>query len=135
MAEYRYSSTIGLSLCISSMKRTSLGSRFVNNPAKSPGLSKTGPEVTFRLTPNSFATMWAKVVFPKPGGPWNKVWSKASDLWLHAWTKILKLFKIWSCPAKSSKLSGLRALSSSTSSFVKLESVGSKFYKWRSRAR
>ena len=34
-----------------------------------PGLSKTGPEVTFIPTCNSFAKICASVVFPKPGGP------------------------------------------------------------------
>ena len=57
MAEYKYSSTIGLSLCISSINSTSLGSKLVNKPARSPGLSKTGPDVTFKLTPNSLATI------------------------------------------------------------------------------
>ena len=44
IAEYKYSSTTGFSLCISSINKTSLSSKFVNKPAKSPGLSNTGPE-------------------------------------------------------------------------------------------
>ena len=44
----------------------------VNIPAKSPGFSRTGPEVVLILTPSSFATIFAKVVLPKPGGPVNK---------------------------------------------------------------
>ena len=69
MAEYKYSSTTGLKRWISSINNTSLSSRLVNNPAKSPGLSKTGPEVIFIPTPNSLAKIFAKVVFPNPGGP------------------------------------------------------------------
>ena len=60
---------MGLKRCISSMNNMSLGSRLVNKPAKSPGLSSTGPEVILIPTSNSLAKMWAKVVFPRPGGP------------------------------------------------------------------
>ena len=51
------------------MNNMSLSSRFVNNPARSPGLSITGPDVTFSPTLSSFAKICANVVFPKPGGP------------------------------------------------------------------
>ena len=37
------------------MNKTSLLSRLVNSPAKSPGLSITGPEDTFNETPSSSA--------------------------------------------------------------------------------
>ena len=60
---------MGLNLCISSINKTSLSCRLVNKPAKSAGLSKTGPEVTLISTSNSFAKIFASVVFPKPGGP------------------------------------------------------------------
>ena len=60
---------MGLKRCISSINKTSLSSKFVSKPAKSPGLSKTGPEVTFIPTCSSLAKICAKVVFPKPGGP------------------------------------------------------------------
>ncbi|OPZ95595.1 MAG: hypothetical protein BWY72_02043 [Bacteroidetes bacterium ADurb.Bin416] len=69
MAEYRYSSTTGLKRWISSMNRTSLGSRAVKTPARSPGLSSTGPEVTRKPTPSSLEMMLESVVLPKPGGP------------------------------------------------------------------
>ena len=61
------------------MNKTSLSSKLVSNPAKSPGLSMTGPDDTFNPTPSSFAKICAKVVLPSPGGPCNKVWSKASE--------------------------------------------------------
>ena len=51
------------------MKSTSPFSRLVRSPAKSPGLSNTGPLVTLKPTPNSFAMILANVVFPRPGGP------------------------------------------------------------------
>lgn len=41
----------------------------VKSPARSPGLSNTGPDVIFILTPSSLATIFANVVLPKPGGP------------------------------------------------------------------
>lgn len=80
MAEYRYSSTMGCRRCISSMKSTSFGSRLMRMPARSPGLSSTGPEVVLKPTPSSLATMLERVVFPRPGGPWSRVWSSASPL-------------------------------------------------------
>src|SRR5690554_8198824 len=43
IAEYRYSSTTGFKRWISSIKRTSPSSKFVRRPARSDGLSKTGP--------------------------------------------------------------------------------------------
>ena len=54
---------MGLNLCISSINKTSLSCRLVNKPAKSAGLSKTGPEVTLISTSNSFAKIFASVVF------------------------------------------------------------------------
>ena len=66
------------------MNKTSLLSRLVNRPARSPGLSITGPDDTFKETPSSYARIWARVVFPKPGGPCKRVWSKASSLSLAA---------------------------------------------------
>ena len=47
----------------------SRSSKLVSKPAKSPGLSNTGPDVILIPTPNSFAKILAKVVFPNPGGP------------------------------------------------------------------
>ena len=49
------------------MKRTSWGSRLVRMAARSPARSSTGPEVWRRLTPISWAMMWASVVLPRPG--------------------------------------------------------------------
>ena len=69
MAEYKYSSTTGLKRWISSINKTSPSPKLVSKPAKSPGLSKTGPLVTLKPTPISLAIICAKVVFPSPGGP------------------------------------------------------------------
>ena len=68
-AGYNTSSTAGFSRCTSSIKSTSLGSRLVKMAAKSPAFAKTGPDVMRKLTPNSRLIIWAKVVFPSPGGP------------------------------------------------------------------
>ena len=72
IAEYKYSSTTVLSLCISSMNNTSPSSRLVSKPARSPGFSNTGPEVIFILVPSSLLIIYDKVVLPRPGGPCNK---------------------------------------------------------------
>ena len=49
--------------------KSALSSKFVNTPAKSPALTKIGPEVILMFTLSSFAIMFASVVLPKPGGP------------------------------------------------------------------
>ena len=64
---------MGESLCISSMNSTSLGSKEVRSPAKSPGLSNTGPEVILKPTPSSLAMIFDNVVLPSPGGPCKRV--------------------------------------------------------------
>ena len=51
------------------MNKTSLSSKFVSKPAKSPGLSSMGPEVNFKFAFNSLEIIEANVVLPKPGGP------------------------------------------------------------------
>ena len=71
-AEYKYSSTTGDKRWISSINNTSPSSKFVNKPAKSPGFSNTGPEVTLKPTCSSLAIILANVVFPNPGGPCSK---------------------------------------------------------------
>jgi hypothetical protein len=43
-------------------------------PAKSPAFSMTGPEVTTKLVPMAFARIFARVVFPRPGGPLKRQW-------------------------------------------------------------
>ena len=73
------------------MNKTDFSSRLVKIPAKSPGFSKTGPEVIFNLTPISFATICASVVLPSPGGPVNKTWSSASSRFLAAEMNTLRL--------------------------------------------
>ena len=60
------------------MKSTSRGSRLVSSAARSPERSRTGPAVWRRLTSISFATTWARVVLPRPGGPKMRRWSRAS---------------------------------------------------------
>ena len=35
-----------------------------------------GPDVTLMLTPISLAIMWARVVLPRPGGPYRIMWSR-----------------------------------------------------------
>ena len=99
------------------MKSTSFSSRLVSKPAKSPGLSSTGPDVIFRFTPSSLAIMFASVVFPNPGGPWSRTWSSDSPRIFAAATKIFRFSTTFCCPEKSSNVSGRSCFSNSLSLF------------------
>ena len=59
------------------MKSTSPSSRRVRMAARSPARSSAGPEVMCRPTSISAATMPARVVLPRPGGPAKSRWSAA----------------------------------------------------------
>src|ERR1700722_12824711 len=95
------------------MNSTSRGSRLVSCPAKSPALPMTGPEVEWKLTPSSRATICASVVLPRPGGPTNSTWSSASPRDLADWMKTPRFLRAASCPAKSARSCGRIAVSSS----------------------
>ena len=101
IAEYKTSSTLCDKRCISSMNKTSFSERFVSKAAKSPERSIAGPEVTRKLTPNSLAMILASVVFPRPGGPYNKTWSSASLRFKAALIKIERFSFTLSCPIYS----------------------------------
>ena len=73
IAGYKTSSTLGFKRCISSINKTSRGSKFVSNAARSLALLITGPDVDRKLTPNSLETICASVVLPNPGGPDNNM--------------------------------------------------------------
>ena len=113
--------------CISSMNNTSFASKEVSKPARSPGLSNTGPEVTLNPTPSSLAMILDRVVFPNPGGPCKRVWSRDSPLILAAETKIWRFSTTLSCPLKSSKSNGRSATSKSRSVSLILFLCISKF--------
>src|SRR5881392_510969 len=83
-----------------------LGSRFVSRAARSPGRSRTGPEVWRRLTPISRAMMCASVVLPSPGGPNSSTWSSASPRARAAWMKISSWPRIFSWPTYSARVAG-----------------------------
>ena len=115
IAEYSISSINFGIRWISSINRTSPGSRLDSTAAKSPLFSKAGPVVVLILVPNSLAIIWARVVLPSPGGPYNKTWSKDSFLSLAASIKT-RMFSLTSvCPTYSFKDCGLM-LSSNVSS-------------------
>ena len=72
MAGYNISSTnLGIRW-ISSINKTSPGSIVDKTAAKSPLFSSDGPLAVLILLPSSLAIIWARVVFPSPGGPYNK---------------------------------------------------------------
>ena len=97
------------------MKSTSLGSSEVSMPARSPGLSSTGPLVSLKPTPSSLAMMLLRVVLPSPGGPCSRVWSSGSPRNLAASTNTSRFSTTFCWPLKSLKRSGLRAFSNSFS--------------------
>ena len=69
MAGYKYSSMVLFILWISSKNKTSPSAKFVKIAAKSPALSKAGPEVALIVLPISLAIKSAKVVLPNPELP------------------------------------------------------------------
>ena len=84
-------------------------------PARSPGLSSTGPLVSLNPTPNSLAIILLRVVLPNPGGPCSKVWSRGSPLYLAASTKTCRFSTTFCCPQKSQNCNGRKAFSNSFS--------------------
>src|SRR5215475_11345267 len=88
------------------MNRTSRASRLVRSAARSPVLAITGPEVVRKLTPSSRATICARVVLPRPGGPTNSTWSSASLRARAAAMKTLRLDRAWLWPTNSARCCG-----------------------------
>ena len=86
------------------MNNTSFSDKFVSKDAKSPGLSIAGPDVIFIFAPISFAIIFESVVFPSPGGPYNKTWSNASPLFFAASIYTFIFSFTLSCPIYSSKV-------------------------------
>src|SRR5919204_303886 len=78
-AGYRISSIARLSRWISSTNSTSCRSRPVRIAAMSPLRSSAGPATQRMPTPSSSRTMYARLVFPRPGGPTSRTWSNASS--------------------------------------------------------
>ena len=79
--------------------------------ARSPALASTGPEVARKFTPSSRATIWARVVLPRPGGPNSSTWSSASPRPRAASMKTLRLALACSWPTNSARVWGRSALS------------------------
>ena len=73
------------------MNKTSNSDKFVSSAAKSPAFSMAGPDVILIFEFISFDIIFASVVFPSPGGPYNKTWSSGSPLFLAASIYIFKL--------------------------------------------
>src|SRR5262245_31606085 len=110
------SATAGLSLWISSMKRTSRSSRLVSSAAKSPALAITGPEVARKFTPSSRDTICASVVLPRPGGPTNSTWSSASRRARAASMNTARFERACCWPMNSASRCGRSELSAASSS-------------------
>src|SRR5579859_412839 len=93
------------------MKRMSRGCRLVSSAARSPARWITGPEVARNPTPNSRATICAKVVLPRPGGPKKSTWSSASPRLFAAAMKTRRLSTSGRWPTNSSSAKGRRPIS------------------------
>src|SRR4051795_10044673 len=115
-AGYRISSTARLSRWISSTKRTSCLSRPVRIAAMSPFRSSAGPATQRMPTPSSSRTMYARLVFPRPGGPTSSTWSSASSRAFAAVSAIASWSLIRSWPTNSVSRRGRSDCSSSSSS-------------------
>ena len=72
IAGYNISSIYDGILCISSINNTSPGSSDESIAAKSPDFSILGPLAVLIDVPISFAIIYARVVLPSPGGPYNR---------------------------------------------------------------
>lgn len=66
----------------------------MRRPARSLGLSMTGPEVTRTVEFISWPRMKARDVFPRPGGPERRMWLRASPRCLAAPTMILSFSRV-----------------------------------------
>ena len=108
IAEYRYSSTVRESRCISSINRTSPLSRLDSIPTISIGFSSAGPAVCVIRDCISLAMIWASVVLPRPGGPCNKMCSTGSFLFSAAVSAICRLSTTSFCPMYSESDRGRR---------------------------
>jgi hypothetical protein len=82
-----------------------------------------GPEVILKLTPISFAIISARQVFPSPGGPESRTWSRGSFLFFAESINMDRFSIIFFCPINSDIYLGLRLLSSSISSIFNLTST------------
>ena len=97
------------------MNRTSRSSSEVRIAARSPARSMAGPDAYLTLTPSSRAMIVARVVLPRPGGPYRRTWSAASPLPLAAWSSTDRLALTSRCPMYSSRVRGRRVPSMTTS--------------------
>src|SRR5699024_1529588 len=89
--------------------------RLVSRAARSPGFSMAGPEVMRMFTPISLAMMPERVVFPSPGGPWRRTWSKGSFRSLAASMNTERFSLAFSWPMYSARRLGRREVSPSSS--------------------
>src|SRR4051794_9121237 len=82
----------------------------------SPFRSSAGPATQRMPTPSSSRTMYARLVFPRPGGPTSSTWSSASSRAFAAVSAIASWSLIRSWPTNSASRRGRRDCSSSSSS-------------------
>src|SRR5262249_27852763 len=98
------------------MKSTSRSSRLVSSAARSPAFAITGPDVARKFTPGPRATICAKVVLPRPGGPTNSTWSSASRRARAASMNTLRFERACCWPMNSPSRCGRSEVSAASSS-------------------
>src|SRR3954452_7535938 len=115
IAGEKVSSTARGSRWISSTKKTERGSSAVRKAAMSALRSSAGPAVWTKSTSSPAATIWAREVMPRPGGPASRTWSSASPRAAAAWMATPSWALSASWPTNSSRRRGRRETSSSSS--------------------
>ena len=116
IAGYSSSSMARGSRCTSSTNSTSFGSSAVRIEAMSPLRSRAGPEIVWIRLSISIATMKARLVLPRPGGPASRTWSHASPRPRAAATKVSNWRTACSWPTQSPSRCGRSEPSTSRSS-------------------
>ena len=97
------------------MNRTSRASSEVRIAARSPLRSSDGPATVRIPTPSSSRMMYARLVFPSPGGPTSSTWSSASPRVIAAVSTTSSCAFSRSCPTNSARCRGRSERSNSSS--------------------
>lgn len=107
IAIYNTSSIVGFKRWISSIKRISPASRLLSTLTSSLGLLNAYQVTTFKEVPICLERMPARVVFPNPLDPENKICPSSPALSFALSMAVFKTALIGSCPIKVSKSVGL----------------------------
>ena len=98
IAEYRHSSANRFMRCISSMNTIQFSDTLFKRDATSAGFSMLLPTVVTIWEHISFATIFANVVLPSPGGPYKRICGTGSFLFFADCIAICSDSQIFSWP-------------------------------------